>query len=142
MRLSNRRHSAGTSRFELSMVSMIDVVFLLLIFFLVTTSFIRPELRLASTIRVKQIDSAAAINSDLEPATIDIIPVGDRIVFRIGQVESEKLSAIEDVLKSFRNKDGGAFVRAADSAPFDMPARAIDLCHKLGFRPVTYIPLK
>ena len=124
------------------MVSMIDVVFLLLIFFLVTTSLVRPELRLPSSIRARQLAQGSAAHSDLEPATVDVIHVGDRILFRIGQLESDQLGAIEQVLRTFRNKDDGAFVRAVNDAPFDMPARAIELCRQLGFRPVTYVPLK
>ena len=40
MRLTNRRHG---SKLELQMTSMIDCVFLLLIFFMVTSSFNRAE---------------------------------------------------------------------------------------------------
>lgn len=123
------------------MVSMIDIVFLLLIFFLVTTSYIRPELRLPSAIAALPDLKGASSASDLEPATIDIVSAGDRFQFRLGQIETADLGRIEQVLRTFRNRDAGAFVRADDGAPFDLPARAIHVCRELGFNPVTYLPL-
>ena len=47
MKLSNRAVDSRSNKIELSMTSMIDVVFLLLIFFLVTTTFVRPEKQLS-----------------------------------------------------------------------------------------------
>lgn len=123
------------------MVSMIDIVFLLLIFFLVTTSFVRPERRLDSSLQSRP-GRAATPPTDLDPAIIDVIRRESGFAFRIGQVESSDLGAIEQVLGTFRNKELGALVRAVDDAPFDMPARAISACHRLGFQPVTYVPLK
>ena len=129
-------------KLELSMASMIDVVFLLLIFFLVTTSFVRPEQRLRSNIKVDQ-KSQAQGAVDLEPAIIDILP-GERegeYVFRLGGVTSPDLQPISEVLATFQNKDDGAYVRVVDAAPFDLPARAVHLCKQAGFELVTLIPL-
>ena len=140
MRLHRRCNSPV--RFELSMVSMIDIVFLLLIFFLVTTSLVRPERRLDSTNGDTPGLTAVPAQSDLEPATIDVVLSGNDFVFRIGQIVTADLSAVEQVLRTFRNKELGAIVRAVDDAPFEMPARAVNACNQLGFRPVTYIPLK
>jgi biopolymer transport protein ExbD len=123
------------------MVSMIDIVFLLLIFFLVTTTFVRPEVRLASAIRT-QLESASDAATDLDPARIEIVQRGSEFVYRIGQVESADWSDVEQILSTFRRKDVGAFVRCIDEAPFDLPARAIHACKQLGFEPVTYLPLK
>jgi biopolymer transport protein ExbD len=135
------QHLNREVKLELSMTSMIDVVFLLLIFFLVTTSFIRPEHRLRSSIKVdQQTEARGAV--DLEPAIIDIIPEGGGFVFRLGGVKSSELEPIGDVLATFQNYDEGAFVRVVDAAPFDMPARAINLCKQKGFELVTLIPLE
>jgi biopolymer transport protein ExbD len=138
MRLSSRK-SVRTVRFELSMVSMIDIVFLLLIFFLVTTTFVRPEVRVASAIHVLR-ELTPSSPEDLEPARIEIVSSGTDFVYRIGTIESAEWTDIERVLGSFRRKDLGAFVRAVDDAPFDLPARAIHACKRLGFQPVTYLP--
>ena len=79
MKLSHRLR--GTQRLELSMTSMIDVVFLLLIFFLVTTTFVRPEREVVSAIKVDQKD-ASENQSVLEPAIVDVIQVQGQPVYR------------------------------------------------------------
>lgn len=127
-------------KLELSMTSMIDVVFLLLIFFLVTTSFVRPEQRLRSNIKQEQAAPTAGA-ADLEPALIDILPGPAGFVFRVGGVTTAELQPIADVLATFQHRENGAFVRVVDAAPFDLPARAIHLCRQMGFEPVTLIPL-
>ena len=140
MRLSNRQHDEQV-KLELSMTSMIDVVFLLLIFFLVTTTFVRPEHQMQSAIKVDN-QSAASNNVDLELAIIEIIPSGTSFVYKLGAVSSSDISEISTVLKTFTNKDDGAFVRVHDDAPFDMAAIAINACKTDGFYVVSYIPLK
>lgn len=139
MKLSNRQRRE--TKLELSMTSMIDVVFLLLIFFLVTTTFIRPEKRLLSAIEDRE-QQAVESDSELEPAIVDVMRVDGRVVFRIGAVTSTDLGKIKPVLESFGNKDEGAFVRVADDVPFDFAARAIGCCKSSGFVNVSYIPLK
>ena len=68
------------SRLELSMTSMIDVVFLLLIFFMTTASFVKTERELDSGIKVER-QSAGQQQSDFEPAIIDVVKVGWKIRF-------------------------------------------------------------
>lgn len=139
MKLSTRQRRE--TKLELSMTSMIDVVFLLLIFFLVTTTFIRPEKRLLSAIEDREQQSVES-DSELEPAIVDVVRVDGRVVFRIGAVTSTDLDKIKPVLDSFDNKDEGAFVRVADDVPFDFAARAIGCCKSAGFVNVSYVPLK
>ena len=71
MKLSNRQRDTN-KQMELSMTSMIDVVFLLLIFFLVTTTFVAPERQLKSNIKVQN-QSTSSRPKDLEPAIIDVV---------------------------------------------------------------------
>ena len=123
------------------MTSMIDVVFLLLIFFLVTTTFIRPERQLNSNIRVERTDSGLR-DSDLEPAIVDIYRFGDSVMFQMGAVQSTELEEIEPILGEFTNKAEGGFVRVSPGVPFENAARAIGVFRANGFSNVTYIPAK
>ena len=84
MKLSNRKNRRDAA-VELSMTSMIDVVFLLLIFFMTTASFIKTERNLDSGIKVEKKSSSAA--SDLEPAIVEVLRSGERFVFRLGSRE-------------------------------------------------------
>ena len=138
MKLSNRQ--LKPQRLELSMTSMIDVVFLLLIFFLVTTTFVRPEREVLSAIKVNEQQSAES-RSDLEPAIIDVQQVAGQSVFRLGGVRTNDIDAILKLLKTFEQKSEGAFVRVAGDVPYEAAAQAIGACREAGFQSVSYLPL-
>lgn len=138
MRLSSRRLTRGTE-IELSMTSMIDVVFLLLIFFMTTSSFVKTERNLNSGITLQ--DESASGTSDLEPAIVDVVPGGGQFVYRIGEREMTSASELTDILRQFPDKLDGAFVRVSDGAPFQMTAAAIQACKSAGFTIVSYVPL-
>ncbi len=139
MKLSNRQRTKS-NKIELSMTSMIDVVFLLLIFFLVTTTFIAPERQLKTNVKTQQ-ENANPSSVDLEPAIIDVIVIGGVPSYRLGAIETNDIDELEEVLSSFENKIDGAFIRAANDVPFEMPVRAINACKQAGFTIVTYVPL-
>jgi hypothetical protein len=70
MKLSSHKLSRD-SRPELSMTSMIDVVFLLLIFFMTTSSFLKTERDLDSGIQVER--RSGERRGDFEPAIVDVV---------------------------------------------------------------------
>ncbi|HUT94303.1 MAG TPA: biopolymer transporter ExbD [Thermoguttaceae bacterium] len=139
MKLSSRKIERE-KRIELSMTSMIDVVFLLLIFFMTTASFVKTERQLDSAIRVKNKTAEQAL-SDLEPAIVEVVPSGDRFLYQLGTREITSDEELTRVLESFPNKEDGAFVRVSDGAPFRMAAAAIQACKTAGFATVSYVPL-
>ncbi|MCL4205656.1 MAG: biopolymer transporter ExbD [Pirellulaceae bacterium] len=137
MKLSNRRIQRER-KIQLSMTSMIDVVFLLLIFFITTASFVRTERNLESAIRVKSASAAAA---DLQPAIVEVVPGDSGYVYKLGQRELTDPQELSHLLRQFDNKAEGAFVRVSDGAPFRMAAAAVQACKTAGFTAVSYIPL-
>ncbi len=139
MKLSNRNRHGTSTNIELSMTSMIDVVFLLLIFFLVTTTFVRPESQLVSSIKVQEKNASDAA-SDLEPAIVEVIGQQNRVRYRLGTVITSDLAEIERILKTFENKMDGAFVKVDDEVPFDHVAQVIAACKRSGFYVVSYLP--
>lgn len=140
MRLTNRRPQHG-EKIELSMTSMIDVVFLLLIFFMITSSFVKTERELDSNI--KNQDSASASASDMEPAIVEIVDGGGgQFVYRIGAREVRTATDLTSILRQFSNKLDGAYVKVSDDAPFSMAAAAIQSCKDAEFTTVTYVPPK
>ena len=139
MKLSNRSSAGSVGKIELSMTAMIDVVFLLLIFFLVTTTFLRPERQVIAAI--EPIGGANAKSAfDLQPVLIEMDNVGDRIMYRMGAIHTARLSDLETALKQFPNKSDGAFLRVSDQIPFENVAQLIGLCKSVGFSPVAYVP--
>jgi biopolymer transport protein ExbD len=136
MRLSSRRIHRER-RIELAMTSMIDVVFLLLIFFITTASFVRTERNLESAIRV---NSSSAATADLQPAVVEVVRGGAGYVYKLGQREYSDAQELSRVLRQFDNKAQGAFVRVSDGAPFGMAAAAVQACKTAEFASVSYLP--
>ena len=128
------------SRIELSLTAMIDVVFLLLIYFLTTSGFVRTERELDSGIHANSTTGSGT--SDLEIAVVDVVRSGSEFVYRLGTREIRTQQELLDVLRRFGNQADGAFVRAVDDAPFDMAAAAIQACKTARFVTVTYVPLE
>ena len=122
------------------MTSMIDVVFLLLIFFMITSSFVKTERELDSNI--KNQDSTSSSASDLEPAIVEIVNSGGQFVYRIGAREVQVATDLTNILRQFPNKLDGAYVKVSDDAPFRMVAAAIQSCKDADFTTVTYVPPK
>jgi biopolymer transport protein ExbD len=154
MKLSSRKLERG-SRVELQMTSMIDVVFLLLIFFMTTAAFVQTERNLDPAIEVKR-KAAAQRDRDLEPTIIEVVPgAGGDFVYKMGGREFTSYEELADVVRSKRQLDlrgqiagtGGwrraeAFVRVSDGAPFRMAAAAIQACKSAGYVGVAYVPLQ
>ncbi len=138
MRLTSRKVQRE-KKVILSMTSMIDVVFLLLIFFMTTAAFVKTERDIDSTIKVNEKSAAQA--SDLEPAIVEIVPGGSGFVYRVGSRELTSEVELTNVLRAFPNKLDGAFVRVSDGAPFRMAAAAIQACKDADFTAVSYVPM-
>jgi biopolymer transport protein ExbD len=88
MKLTSR--GRDSAKLELQMTSMIDCVFLLLIFFMVTSSFSLAERELDSAIKVRRASLSAA--SDLQPAIVEVVrAAGGSFVYKIGGRETTEL---------------------------------------------------
>lgn len=130
--------SRGGSKLEMQMTSMIDVVFLLLIFFMVTSSFQKTERELDPAVKVERQGGASA--ADLAPAIIEIVRgAGGDFVYKLGGRELTAASELTQVLAQFENKSQ-AFVRTADESPYSMAAGAIQACKDARFTSVSYVP--
>ena len=121
------------------MTAMIDVVFLLLIFFLVTTTFIKPERQLTGNIRTEHAD-AGLQPSDLDPAIVDIYQLGNRVLYQLGATRTSELKKLMDIMRDFENKADGAFVRVGGDVPFEHAAQVIGAFKANGFANVSYLP--
>lgn len=117
---------------------MIDVVFLLLVFFLTTTTFVQPKQDLNTAIASRP---AAASNSEsvIEPAIISLTRTGDQTSYRFGAVNTSDPERIAEMLKSYSNKSQGAFVEVGGGVSFGEAANMISMCRAAGFSPVTWL---
>ena len=124
----------------LPMTSMIDVVFLLLIFFIMTASFVKTERETSTATRVER-KAASQSASDLEIAIIDIVADGDDHVYEISGRKVDSDEELIVILRAFENKADGAYVRATNDDPYNMAAKAIRGAKAAGFLKVWYVPV-
>lgn len=134
-----RRHRGlfGADIGTLPMTSMIDVVFLLLIFFMMTVSASMPEKDLASALKPQSEQQGAA--ADFQPQIVFVERRGDVVVFRLG---ANNLTDRVQLLRLLRElpKASGVVVRVANDVPVDSAAAAIQTCKDAGFTKVSYVP--
>jgi hypothetical protein len=102
-------------------------------------AFVRTERHLDSAIKVRKQGATAA--SHLEPAIVEVSRGAADFVYKLGGREITTQEELTGVLRQFENKIDGAFVRAADEAPYGMAAAAIQACKSAGFLSVSYVPL-
>ncbi|MGD9789528.1 MAG: ExbD/TolR family protein [Phycisphaerales bacterium] len=121
------------------LVSLIDVVFLLLIYFLVTAQITPPESQLASGLRAER--QGAGAGRDLQPQIVSVERQGDAEVFRVGGQIVTDGATLTRVLKPLP-KEVGVFVRGSSSVRVDSIATALQSCKDAGFIKVSYVPAK
>ena len=126
---------------DLNITPLIDVVFLLLIFFMTTAAFVKTERELDSGIKVER-QAAGESRSDFEPAIVEVVNSGGRVVFRLGSREFTTQKELVSVLRQFENKMDGAFVRVAGDVDFAHAAAAIQACKTARFLTVSYVPME
>jgi biopolymer transport protein ExbD len=137
MKLSSRKLNRH-NRVELAMTSMIDVVFLLLIFFMTTASFVKTERQLDTNIKSQE--SSSSVASDLEPAIVEVVNVEGVFLYRVGGRTLQTPVELTDLLRQFPSKVDGAYVKVSNDVPFRLAAAAIQACKDAGFSLVSYVP--
>lgn len=122
---------------ELNLTSMIDVIFLLLIFFLVNVGFSRSERELQATLRGQ---AAAGKRANIEPVVVEFVPKGGAFEYKLGSRTVSDALSLTAILKQVPSKVNGAFVRVNDDVPFGFAAGAVQAITDAGFSAVHYIP--
>lgn len=126
MKRSSRRSRIRIAP-SLDLTPMVDVVFLLIIFFMVSTTFITFESGLP--VDLPQAQSAQAQATDLPTVTI----TSNQEIFVAGtQVSEEQLSSA--VQRALNSSSGGGVVvlRADQSVPHGMTVRVMDQIRQAG----------
>ncbi len=135
MQLTDKAHRER-SPLTLPMTSMIDVVFLLLIFFLVTANFSEREDRVTSTIQSERTGASA---SQLQPQIVSVELISGRVGFRIGERVVFTNIALRAILEQLP-KDAGIAVKVDDRVPIQAAATALQAAHDAGFTKRSYVP--
>ena len=134
------RQSDARNRVQLNLASMIDVVFLLLIFFLFSSIITPSEAQLAPNIQTQSAESASRSN-DFAPQVVVVEVVDGQPAYRIGSRVIKQRSELLTLLRDLPH-ELGVFVRVDDAVPVGFAVGAIQCCRDAGFEKVTYVPQK
>ncbi|MBI1302268.1 MAG: hypothetical protein GC172_00495 [Phycisphaera sp.] len=121
---------------EISLASMIDVTFLLLAYFVITTGSGVNEAKLSPNLRVQQ---GTDVQDDLEPQVLEVLRVDGVPVFRLGSVDLETRAELVAALDPLP-REKGLFVRVHAGVEVAAAAAAIQCARDAGFEAVTYVP--
>ncbi|HPF40056.1 MAG TPA: biopolymer transporter ExbD [Phycisphaerae bacterium] len=124
---SAKREASGPS---IEMTPMIDMVFLLLIFFLVATTFQEEEREMQ--IALPEASAAGPISTALREIIINVAENGDMIVSGRAVETDELRSMIEEAVAD--NPDQKITVRGDQRATYGAIVRPLDICKAAGIQ--------
>lgn len=130
----NRRWRAQP--LQLATAGMIDIVFLLLIFFLVNSSFQPTERQVESALTDPQ---AATADSVEEPMIVEV-QVAAGVFYRVGGREFLQRDELYRWLQQWPAKSQSIIVKAPANCPIEVPIRLLNDCRRAGFERVAYLP--
>ncbi|MEM1165169.1 MAG: biopolymer transporter ExbD [Planctomycetota bacterium] len=122
-----------------ALVPMIDVVFLLLVYFLQTSTYIPPEGALRPALEADSERGTAS--ADFQPLIVEVAVFDGREGFRLGPrvlFDADELRAVLEPLP----KHGGVFVKGSDDISVAPAAAALQAARDAGFLRVTYVPAR
>jgi biopolymer transport protein ExbD len=122
---------------KLPLVALIDVVFFLLLYFIMAGNLAAVEANLESSLKTDKRSGSAA--SNLVPQIVNVEGGDGQGAFRLGERLIADKKSLTDVLKSLP-KEGGVVVRVSGSAPTHAVASAIQACKDAGFVKISYVP--
>jgi biopolymer transport protein ExbD len=135
-----RRSSWRRETIVLNLASMIDVTFLLLLYFLVTTVLAQPEDRLSPSLRADA-EAEAGPDADFQPQVVEVRLVEGAAAFRLGAQVFRDRQALTTALEPL-HKPSGLFVKVFDEVPVAAAAAAIQAGRDAGFERLTYVAAK
>lgn len=138
MNLLPRSRAAGRGRPTLQLTSMIDVIFLLLIYFILTSTYQPPESHVSPALLA---DSSGAGRSELTPQVVEVGVFDGSPGFRIGSNTLRTRRELADLLARLPRQQG-VIIRASDAATTHWAASALRAARDAGFTKVTYVPAR
>ena len=132
------RQSQKSGRPMLNMAAMIDVVFLLLIFFMCTTSFRSPEEQLPTQLPRVGTGTGAA-QEDFNPVRIILTSVEDGALVRCDNKICTTFESLTNMLIDRRKiADVPVIIQGQGSVPFRYMVGALNSCHQAELRRVAF----
>ena len=117
---------------------MIDVTFLLLIYFMVTTVLAKQEDRLSPTIQTEK-ETPSGESSDFQPQVVEVRRVDGEPAYQLGPSTFRQKAELQRALAGLP-KTAGVFIRVHNQLPVGFAVAAIQAARDAGFDQVTYVP--
>lgn len=140
MRIRAPQSRRSINQITLNLTSMIDVIFLLLIYFMITMVINAPEDRLSSTIRTKRESEAGSLN-DFQPQIVSVERIDGRPGFRLGSRVFFDRAGLVAALEPL-SKEAGVFINVYGDVSVTLVAAAFQAANDAGFEKVTYVPIE
>ena len=137
MNFANTQQRRRLNKAALNLSSMIDVTFLLLIYFIVTTVFTPPEDLLSPALKVEE--STSAQEQEFEPQIVTVSIQGSSPVYLLGDQVLRSREQLAIIISKLP-RDPGIIIRVEDDVPVGFAVAAIQESRNAGFERVTYVP--
>ncbi len=138
MRFAGKSSRRRMDRLNLSLASMIDVTFLLLVYFMVTTVLTAPEDRLAPALKSAEA-SGAGVQADFSPQVIEVKMIDGAPAYRVGSRIVSQREVLEEVLSDLP-LEPGVFIEVSKGVSVGFAIAALQVARDVGFEKVTYVP--
>ena len=132
MNFNRRRHESVGSP---SLSSLIDVVFLLLAYFVLTAAFALPERALTPAISVD--GQGADASAEVEPQIVQVRNQRGQVVYQLGAQTHLTLESLRSSLRKLP-QDPGLVIKAEAGTPFGAGAGALQAGRDVGFQDITW----
>lgn len=137
MRLIRRKPSVID--LELNMPAMVDIVFLLLIFFMCTSSLIQPEESMAS--QMTRPGSEKSSSSNERTVRIKVRAADNEPIFEIDKQIYKDFNVLMEKLKSRRDLfDIRIVIEGQSNVPFKHMVAVLDACYRVNVTNVAFSP--
>jgi biopolymer transport protein ExbD len=140
VRIRTKPNRRNVERITLNLASMIDVTFLLLIYFMVTMVIQPQEDRLSPTLQTESAEGASSEN-DFQTQIVDVLLLDGEPTYRIGGRDCRDRASLQAVLDPLP-KSVGVFVKVNAGVPVGFAVTAIQVARDAGFEQVTYVPAR
>jgi len=137
MRLIRRKPSVID--LELNMPAMVDIVFLLLIFFMCTSSLIQPEESMAS--QMTRPASGMSSTSNERLVRIKVRAVNNKPIVEIDNQLCQDFDILMEKLKLRRDEyDIHVIIEGQNNVPFRYMVAVLDACYRVNVTNVSFSP--
>jgi biopolymer transport protein ExbD len=137
-------HRDARGRLDVKMTPMIDVIFLLLIFFICTASFRPPEETLPTRMSLPgAVDSRLPVDPeliDLDEIVVKVMWRERKVAWQINDVDYRTLAEVRDVLEAARQlkPDLPVILDVEPSVPMENVIDVYDVCRQVGLERVQF----